>query len=90
MQVNGQSLEGMAIEHARDLIMGPIGSDVNFALMRNTGGNNVMTAANLKRGSTVSPAPMGAIQQYSYPPQFQRAQSPPGKPCLRTHIIRCV
>eukprot|EP00283_Hemiselmis_rufescens_P026510 CAMPEP_0173468278 /NCGR_PEP_ID=MMETSP1357-20121228/76592_1 /TAXON_ID=77926 /ORGANISM="Hemiselmis rufescens, Strain PCC563" /LENGTH=104 /DNA_ID=CAMNT_0014436477 /DNA_START=42 /DNA_END=352 /DNA_ORIENTATION=+ len=58
VQVNGQSLEGMLIENARGLIMGPVGTDVQLTLMR----NGVLLGASLRRGPAqpereVSPHP---------------------------------
>jgi hypothetical protein len=90
-QVNGQTLEGMNIETARSLIMGPIGSDVTFTLMRNTGGTSLMMNVVLKRNpGGVSPGPMfpGRMPQGAMH-HMHRDVSPPGVQRIRINAPTC-
>jgi hypothetical protein len=90
-QVNGQTLEGMNIESARSLIIGPIGSDVTFTLMRNTGGTSLMMNVVLKRNpGSVSPGPVfpgGMPAGVMHP--MQRDVSPPGNLYLSITAFEC-
>jgi hypothetical protein len=91
-QVNGQSLEGMHIESARQLIMGPPGSEVQLALMR----NGQLVGAQLFRGNASGAAP---LREMSPPPGgmlfthrlFCRpffALPPSLPPCIKLQVVQ--